>query len=450
MPFKHFSYRIQVILRIVLILSIGFAGVIIAVETSFWMVAFWLGLVVFLMILELIRFHERSKKALREFLLSVKQEDFSSLSTIDETDRELQDAYRQILNKFRYLRIQKETHYHYLQRVIEHVDTALICLDHNQDIQLINHSAKELLQVPAIKDLRALEKVDRELVSLIRTIGTGQREMIRLIRKGKILNLSVRATEFTLEKDSYKIVSLHDIKTELEEQEVDSWQKLVRILTHEIMNSTIPITNMVSFAREFLVDEDGNPKQIPGLNEEEISDLIESLTTAESRSKGLVKFVQKTKSLTRIPEPSFREVKLKDLINRVKELFKQELEALKIELTIDLKQPDLIIKADLELIEQVLINLIRNSIEALEHTREPMIELSAGQENKSQTIIRLRDNGKGIDPEHLEQIFVPFFSTRKEGSGIGLSLSRQIMKLHKGRIEVESEKGTGTCFSLVF
>jgi two-component system nitrogen regulation sensor histidine kinase NtrY len=307
MPFKHLSYRIQVILRIVLIFSIGFADVIIVMETSYWMVSFWLGLIILLLILELIRFHERSKKALREFLLSIKQEDFSSLSVIDESDKELQDAYQLILDKFRCLRIQKETHYHYLRRVIEHVDTALICLDHNQDIQLINHSAKALLQVPAITDLRALEKVDRELVSLIRTIGTGQREMIRLIRKGKILNLSVRATEFTLEKDTYKIVSLHDIKTELEEQELDSWQKLVRILTHEIMNSTIPITNMVSFAKEFLVDNDGDPKQIPGLNEEEISDLIESLSTAENRSKGLVKFVQKTKSLTRIPEPSFRE-----------------------------------------------------------------------------------------------------------------------------------------------
>jgi two-component system nitrogen regulation sensor histidine kinase NtrY len=450
MPLKHLSYRIQVILRIVLILSIGFAGVIITTETSYWMVAFWLGLVVLLLIFELIRFHERSKKALREFLLSIRQEDFSSLSTIDESDQELQNAYQLILDKFRYLRIQKETHYHYLQQVIEHVDTALICLDHNMDIQLINHSAKTLLQIPAIKDLRALEKVDRELVSLIRMIGTGRREMIRLIRHGKILNLSVRATEFTLEKDTYKIVSLHDIKTELEEQELDSWQKLVRILTHEIMNSTIPITNLVSFAREFLIEEDGNPKQIPGLNKEEISDLMESLSTAESRSKGLVNFVQTTKSLTHIPEPSFRDVKVKDLFRRTKELFKKEFNALNIELKIDLKQPDLIIKADLELVEQVLINLVRNAIEALDVASEPFIELFASQENKSGMIIRVRDNGAGIDTEHLEQIFIPFFSTRKEGSGIGLSLSRQIMKLHKGRIEVETEKGIGTCFTLVF
>jgi nitrogen fixation/metabolism regulation signal transduction histidine kinase len=354
------------------------------------------------------------------------------------------------MDKFRFLRIEKEIHYHYLQRVIEHVDTALICLDKDQNIQLINRSAKDLLQIPKIRDLKSLEKIDRNLVSLIRGIRTGQREMISLIRYGKILNLTVRATEFTLEKDTYKIVSLHDIKPELDEQEVDSWQKLVRILTHEITNSTIPITNMIAVAREFLVNGDGKPKKIPGLNKEEINDLVESLAIAESRSKGLVNFVQTTKSLTRIPKPSFREIKVKDLFIRIKDLFKKELELSNIELKFTLKTPDLVLKADLELIEQVLINLIRNSIEAFKETPEPQIELLAEYNNTGRPTIKVRDNGIGINKENLNQIFIPFYSTKKDGSGIGLSLSRQIMKLHKGRIEVESEKGKGTCVRLEF
>ena len=439
MTLPRVSYRFRVVLRIGLILSIGFAGVIIATGTPYWLVAFWLGLLVVGLIMELIRFHERSKRVLREFLHSINQEDFSSLSTIDENDKELQDAYQLILDKFRILRIEKENHYHYLQRVIEHVDTALICLDNDQKIELINRSAKELLQIPEIKDLRALEKVDNKLVSLIREIGSGQREMIRLIRHGKILNLSVRATEFA-----------QDIKHELDEQEVDSWQKLVRVLTHEIMNSTIPITNMVAFARDFLVDEEGKPKIIPGLSKEEINDLVESLSTAESRSKGLVNFVKTTKSLTRIPEPFFREVKLKNLFARLTELFKRELEQARIRLTFVQEQPDLVLMADLELIEQVLINLIRNAIEALKDTIDPVIELSAIQNTEVGIKISIRDNGSGIDIENLDQIFVPFYSTKKEGTGIGLSLSRQIMKAHKGRIEVESEKGAGTFVTLEF
>jgi nitrogen fixation/metabolism regulation signal transduction histidine kinase len=450
MPLKRLSYRIQVILRIILILSLGFAGVILITETAYWMVAMWLGLLLILLIVELIRFHERSRNALRDFLVSIKQEDFSTLSTLNEKDGELQEAYQMILDKFKDLRIEKETHYHYLQRVIEHVDAALICIDHNMDIQLINKTAKDLLQVPDIKDLRSLEKIDTDLVTLIRDMDSGHKEIIRLVRHGKILNLSVRATTFSLEKDKYKIVSLHDIKTELEEQEVESWQKLVRILTHEIMNSTIPITNMVGLARDFLVDDEGNPKEIPGLEKEEIDDLVESLATAEKRSKGLVKFVQTTKDLARIPEPSISEIRAEDLFNRLKGFFKNDLKQLKIDFKLILCKPDLVINADLEMIEQVLINLLKNSMEAVKDAAQPKIKLTADQLENRAVTISVCDNGPGIPEENLENIFIPFFSTKKEGSGIGLSLSRQIMKLHRGRIDVETEQGAGTTFTLEF
>ena len=450
MSLRNLSYRIQVIIRLVLILSVGFAAVLLVAGTDYWMVAVWLGLFIILLIIELIRFHERSRSAFREFLVSIKQEDFSTLSTLKEKDVELQEAYQMILEKFKYLRIQKETHYHYLQRVIEHVDAALICLDHNLDIQLINKSAKDLLQVPEIKDLRSLEKIDRNLVTLIREIESGQKEIIRLVRHGKILNLSVRATTFTLEKDKYKIVSLHDIKTELEEQEVESWQKLVRILTHEIMNSTIPITNMVGLARDFLVDDEGIPKKIPGLEKEEIDDLVESLATAENRSKGLVKFVQTTKDLARIPEPSISEIGVDALFNRIKGFFKNDLKQLKIDFKVILRKSNLVINADLEMIEQVLINLVKNAIEAVKDSSEPKIKILADQNDNLSVVISVCDNGPGIPEENLGNIFIPFFSTKKEGSGIGLSLSRQIMKLHRGRIDVETEPGAGTTFILEF
>jgi len=450
MHLPKLSYKIQIVIRLVLILSLGFAMVILISETGYWMVAGWLGLLTLLLILELIRFHERSRNVLREFLVSIRQEDFSTLSTIDESDDELQQAYHLILEKFQYLRIQKETHYHYLQRVIEHVDTALICLDHHQNIQLINKSAKDLLQVPDIRDLRSLEKIDKELVTLIREMDSGQREIIRLVRHGNIHNLSVRASTFTLEKDKYKIVSLHDIKTELEEQEVESWQKLVRVLTHEIMNSTIPITNMVGLARDFLVDDEGNPKEIPGLDKEEIDDLIVSLSTAENRSKGLVKFVQTTKDLARIPEPTISEIRVDELFNRLKGFFKNDIKQLKIDFKVVLCKPDMVIKADLEMIEQVLINLIKNAIEAVRDQPRPKIKLTADQKDNKVVMISVCDNGPGIPEENLDKIFIPFYSTKKEGSGIGLSLSRQIMKLHRGRIEVETEQGGGTTFTLEF
>jgi nitrogen fixation/metabolism regulation signal transduction histidine kinase len=450
MYFQKRSYRIKIILRILLILMAGFSGVYLALNTPYWMLSFWLGLLLVLLILELIRFHERSIQGFREFLTSIRQEDFATLRTLDTGDHELQQAYQMILSKFQDLRIQKETHYHYLQRVIEHVDTALICLDHKQDIQLINRSAKALLQVPDLRDLRSLEKVDRDLVTLIREIDTGHRKIIRLIRHGKIFNLSVRASTFTLEKDKYKIVSLHDIRTELEEQEVESWQKLVRVLTHEIMNSTIPITNMVGLARDFLVDDEGKPKEIPGLEKEEIDDLVESLSTAENRSKGLVKFVQTTKDLARLPHPTISEIPVEELFNRLRGFFKNDIKKHKIDFKLILCQPDIIIKADLEMIEQVLINLIKNAMEVVRDQPGPKIKLTAERKDNQAVTISVFDNGPGIPEENLDKIFIPFFSTKKEGSGIGLSLSRQIMKLHRGRIDVETEPGSGTTFLLEF
>jgi two-component system nitrogen regulation sensor histidine kinase NtrY len=447
---KRISYKINILVRIILILGSGFTAIVIVTQTHFWLVSIWIALAMVLLIIELFHYLYRSRKAFREFLLSISQEDFSTLYTADEYDKETFQAYRTILEKFRDLRIQKESHYQYLLRIIEHVDTALICLDQKENINLINNSAKSLLEIPDIRDLKPLMKIDRNLVILIRNIRSGQKELIKIIRNGKLLNLSVRATEFSLENEKFKLVSLQDIKTELEEQEVESWQKLVRVLTHEIMNSTVPITNMVSFAREFLVDGKGQPKPVPGLSKEEISDMIESLKTAEKRGQGLINFVKSTRSLTQIPRPSFRDVSINELFSRVQNLFKPELDQDGIRLKLILCNPDIIIKADLELLEQVIINLIRNAIEAIKHVTDPLIELTAKYDTGNTALIRIRDNGPGINKEILDQIFIPFFSTKKNGSGIGLSLSRQIMKLHKGSIDVESEPGSGTCFILKF
>jgi len=447
---SRISFRLGVVVRIILILTIGFAAIFMVIKTSYWLVSLWMGVFVIILCVELVRFHERSLKALREFLLFIKQGEFASMSTVDEKNKEFQEAYDYIINKFRNLRIEKETNYHYLKRVIEHVDTALICLKGEKSIELINRSAMELLQVSMIQDVGALEKVDKELASLIASIQSGGKEMIRFIRHGRIMKLSIRATEFTLDGQLYKIVSLQDIKSELEEQELESWQKLVRVLTHEIMNSAIPITNMVSMARNILVDEDNKYKKIQGLSEGEIDDLMVSLSTAESRSQGLANFVQTTKSLTRIPEPEFSDIPVSQLFKRIRKIFKVDLDTASIRLGTELSPETLSVKADPGLIEQVLINLFRNALDALKKIQDPAIQMEGFRTREGGVVIRICDNGKGISKENLDQIFVPFFSTKKEGSGIGLSLSMQIMKLHKGRIEVQSEEGKGTCVSLEF
>ncbi len=444
------SFRTGIIVRILLLLSVGITAFLIATKTSYWLVGAWMGVLEIVLILELIRFHERTYRALGEFLLFIKQGEFASMSTIDEKNIEFQEAYKMLFEKFRNLRIERETNYHYLQRIIEHVDTALICLKDEQNIQLINKTAQKLLQVSEIKTLGAIVKVNDELAQLIGNIQSGDKEMIRFIRHGRIMKLSIRATEFTLDGEIYKIVSLQDIKSELEEQELDSWQKLVRVLTHEIMNSAIPITNMVSMARQILLDEEGKPKEIPGLSQEDSDDLMESLYTAESRSQGLTNFVQSTKSLTRIPEPSFGDIIIKDLFKRLREIFKGEREQKGVSMNFSLQSDSLLIKADVGLIEQVLINIIRNAMDAMAGKSAPVLDISAHKTLEGGLVIRICDNGEGIAQENMDHIFVPFYTTKKEGSGIGLSLSMQIMKLHKGRIDIQSEPGKGTCVTLEF
>ncbi len=444
------SYRPGTVIRILIILAVGFSGMIISATTSFWMVGFWLGMLMVLLVVELIRYHERSIRGLRNFLQFIRQGDFSSVSKIDEKNREFQEAYQFILDKYRNLRIEKEANYHYLKQIIEHVNTALVCLRGDQGIELINQAAMELLQVPEIRDLNALTKVDRELALLIGRIRTGEKELIRFIRHGRIMKLSVQATEFTLDGQFHKIISLQDIKSELEEQELESWQKLVRVLTHEIMNSAIPITNMVSMARRILIQEDHSHRKIKGLSDVEVEDLMESLSTAESRSQGLASFVQATKSLSRIPEPKFDDIPVKELFTRIRKIFQTDPGSGSFKLNMELSPEDLALKADPDLIEQVLINLVRNALDALKGVKDATIDMSGYKTREGGIIIKVCDNGQGISKENLDQIFVPFYSTKKEGSGIGLSLSLQIMKLHKGRIDVQSEEGKGTCVSLEF
>lgn len=450
MTISSISDRFGSIVRVAIILLVAYVGLFIATRTPFWLVTFWLIILEMILIFELIRYIERTKKTFRNFLSFIQQEDYSSLSTLGEKDSEIREGYEFILDKFRNLRIEKERSYQYMQQMIEHVDTALISLDQDQQIKSMNRAAKELLQVPEIRDLQVLEKVDADLYYMIKKIRAGEKEIIRFVRHRKIMKLSVRATEFFLDERSFRIVSLHDIKSELEEQELESWQKLVRVLTHEIMNSTIPITNMINVARGFLVDENNKIRNIPGLSVGEKKDLIESLCTAESRSHGLANFVQTTKSLNRLPEPSFEVIQLKHSVKRLRELFRQDFDAASIQFTADLKPVEISLKADPDLIEQVLINVIRNAIDALKGISEPKIHFETKQISDGRISIRICDNGHGIQAENLDQIFVPFYSTKNEGSGIGLSLSRQIMRLHKGRIDVESEEGKGTCVSLEF
>lgn len=240
-----------------------------------------------------------------------------------------------------------------------------------------------------------------------------------------------------------KLVSFQNIQGELEEQELDAWQKLIRILRHEIMNSITPIVSLAATVDGMLADSPYGT-----ITKEQSEDVREAIAAIRNRSEGLMRFTETYRNLTRLPPPKFQLVDANDLVDRIVVLYRPVFEKNKVQFNKQLSQAPVIFQADVELIEQVIINLVKNAIDAAKHSENPTITISTQRTKEGKTIIKVADNGKGIEKELLEQIFVPFYTTKEEGSGIGLSLSRQIMRTHKGRISVQSKVGEGTVFTL--
>ena len=449
---RYAIFRTQILIRLLLIVATGFGMVYVLFQTHFWLVSFWLGLLLIILFIELLRYIERSHREMENLVIAIRQGDFSSSYHRRPAARGhmLSEAFNQLVSTFQALRQEKEGNHQYLQNIVEQVSVALLCVDKKGKIELINRAAKELFQLPFLKKLDDLKQIDKELFNRLHEMEAGDRTLIRVIVKQQLLQLSVQATAFRMRGKYYKLLSMQDFRSELEEQEVASWQKLIRVLTHEIMNSVIPISNLTAISHQMLISEkDGKPLLNP-LADEEVEDLHGSLLTIEERTQGLVSFVKAYKSLTQISQPQFRDVAVEELFRRLKSLFKPRLLQKNIHWQQYVNPPALSIKADFELLEQVLINLLNNALDALEGVAKPEIRLEAFINERNQRIIQISDNGSGIEQEVMEQIFIPFFTTKASGSGIGLSLSRQIMRLHKGNISVQSEKGRGTTFTLSF
>lgn len=447
-------FRVQVLLRILLLLFLGYATIAILNDGQYWLLAVWTILGIIGLTADLIRYIERSHRELSNFVLSIEQGDFTNTYAVSEDNKsvkaELKRAYGRILNTMQSLRTEKESNHLYLQTIVRHIGVALICYNEEGEIVLLNQAAEKLFRKPYMRSILGLEKINKKLYDLVQELPTGGREVFQFEREKETLTLSVYATKFSLLDQAYKLVSFQNIKDELEAQEIESWQKLIRVLTHEIMNSAIPISSLSAIGKQLLEEEDGTPRDLATLDEDDVEDLRGSLQTIENRSKGLVSFVKAYKSLTQISPPSISVVRVSDLFNRVKRLYSPRMEVMGIQFNMEVIGEELELEVDLELIEQVLINLLLNAIDAVEDKPSPRIKLIAQQRDNGSLIIQVSDNGKGIEKEVLRDIFIPFYTTKAKGSGIGLSLSRQIMRLHKGSLSVHSELGEGSIFTMSF
>ncbi|MEK6480688.1 ATP-binding protein [Catalinimonas sp. 4WD22] len=450
---RYTIFRTQIFIRLIFIVAVGFSILYILTETNFWLVSLWLGLLLIVLFVELIRYIERTHLEMENLVIAIRQGEFSNTyyQRPAMKGHMLSEVFNQLVGTFQKLRQEKESNHQYLQNIVEQVSVALICVDVEGKVQLVNQAAKELLQKPKLRNLDDLQDIDREFYHALKQLNAGEKTQIKVIVHHQLLQLSVQATEFRMQGKDFKLLSMQDFRTELEEQEVASWQKLIRVLTHEIMNSVIPISNLTGMVNQMLIQTDeGDKLKMNDLDEDEIEDLYGSLITIEERTNGLINFVKAYKSLTQIAQPQFRAVDVQALFKRLHALLKTKLKEKGIVWQERVDPENLQIKADFELIEQILINLVNNSMDALQMVEDPNISIHAFINDKNQRVIQVMDNGKGIEQELIDQIFIPFFTTKENGSGIGLSLSRQIMRLHKGNISVQSAKGEGTVFTLSF
>lgn len=446
------SFRLKVIIRIAL-LGVLMGVLVFTINQGKWYVATGVTASFILILLaELFYFIDRSNRDLYNLLLSLRHKDFTqSVATrfSERSFRELEEMFNEIRNVYRDASIEREVHYQYLQFIINHINVTLICFRADGTISLFNPAARKMLGVTTPDHISIIKKINEDLYELILRLSSGQNELIRLILKGELMHLSIFVTEFKLQEIPHKLVSIQNIKEELETQELESWQKLIRVLTHEIMNSVTPISSLSSAIHEMLTEEDGSRKPLSMIPGDDIDDMYNSLSTIEERSRGLLKFVGNYKDLTRLPQPVFTNIKLNELLDHVSSLMKKEMDKQNITFEVYSEGPELDIYADKDMILQVIINLITNAGDALEKKKNKKIRMT-GFRLGEKTFIQVSDNGPGIDKESIDKVFIPFYTTRKKGSGIGLSLARQIMRLHKGSIYFTTEEAKGTTFTLEF
>jgi len=452
MGFKDF--RLNVVVRVIGITVTVFALVYIIKSSNYIVTVGIVGGLVVYQVIALISLMENTNRELVDFLSSIRYDDFShsyKLTGKGGSFDQLNKEFNKVLKKFKDIRAEKEAEYQYLKNIIHHIGIGLISFDKNGDVQIINTAAKRLFQVNRLRNIRKLEEFSPELIENFRQLRTGSKALVRVRKNGEVVQLAVYAIELYLKGEEFKLVTIQNIHSELEEQEMEAWQNLIRVLTHEIRNSVTPVSSLANFAEESIA----SLKEEEVVSGEDLDDIQLALQTIKRRSDAMIRFVSEFTSLTHVPTPKFKHVKVDEMFEHIRILMGHDSEENNVNLEMSIDPEGLIITADQEQLEQVLINLTKNAIQALgelsqEERPIKTVKVVAYQNKNNRPIIDVIDNGPGIEQEALDRIFIPFYTTKSGGSGIGLSLSRQIMRQHRGTITAKSVTGGGTEFSLKF
>jgi nitrogen fixation/metabolism regulation signal transduction histidine kinase len=398
-----------------------------------------------LLTIRLIYYVNRTNRILGNFISYMQEHDPSlqfSVRYVKKHFKGLHESMQGLISDLKEHRINLEVQAHYLETILDNVSTGILCFDRQGSIQTMNRAAGTLLQMEHLDHVTELDVRYPGLGTRILHLQPN-REITETVHFGaNPIHLAILSSKIKLKQEPVHIVAINDISNQLEMQEILSWKKLIRVINHEIMNSMTPIITLSMAIRKKLARGD---KGIPAekLSEEALADAIESAWIIEERSSGLVAFIERYKKLTSLPPLKLERFSAKELFTKMDQFFREDLKARKIRI----RWPgscDTMLEADRQMLEQVMINLVKNSMEALQYREDPEIVLSCQRDSEDRICLTVGDNGEGIPGDKLDQAFVPFFTTREQGSGIGLSLCRQIIQSHGGSIRMESAPGKGT------
>jgi nitrogen fixation/metabolism regulation signal transduction histidine kinase len=450
MTYKNF--RANIIIRI-LLLSVSIFLFFYSLDLEFNVTPILVVVLIIFQIFSLIRYVDRTNRDLTSFLESIRFSEFTRTFQIEgmgSSFDELNRAFNDVINDFQKVRSEKEEHFHYLQSIVQNIDVSIIAYRKDGTVEMINKAAKQLFQIHSLKNVKGLEQLSLELVNTLINISPGENTLVKVQDQDDILQLAIYATEFKVKDKLIILATINNIQNVLEEQETEAWQKLIRVLTHEIMNSITPIASLSSTLEIMLkgITDGGNVRE--DMDIDAVMEIQQALQTINKRSTGLLHFVNTYRNLTRIPKPNFKIFPVQELFKNLYLLMEEEITENNINFVTNIEPENIEVSADEQLVEQVIINLIRNSLHALDGRKDPTIELKTYYNKRGRVTIQVADNGTGILPEVLDKIFIPFFTTKQSGSGIGLSLSRQILRLHNGTITAHSVPDEETIFTLTF
>jgi two-component system nitrogen regulation sensor histidine kinase NtrY len=447
MIYNRFS--VKVIIRIMFIaltgylftLSLGKDNLIV---TKFALVVIWI-----IQILDFIHYVNKTNRLLNQFLQSLKYRDFvNNPAEKDKSFKELNLSYNAIINEIKEAKIETASQHQYMQNTIENLGVGVITFDESGDVELINRAARDILGIRQLKNIHSLQSLKAGLPTTLLNLPLNQPKLITLEKDNEQLKLSLKRIHFRIRGRPIQLISIQNIKSELEEEELEAWQKLIRVLSHEIMNSVTPVKSLTNTIIN-MFEKHGTAKPVRELNDKIIRNSLDGLHAIENRSKGLLNFIESYRKLTRLPKPQLKMIGVAELFTSIINLMEVQIAEYGVTIETDVTPEDLTLYCDERLINQVLINLVTNSLQALQGKPNGRINL-AGSQNKDEILLKVSDNGPGIPPEILDKIFIPFYTTRENGSGIGLSLSKQLMRQHNGTITVHSVPDEQTVFTLKF